>query len=425
MIPTLRGDGWRVLRLGDVGRWGSGGTPKRGVARFYDGGDIPWLKIGDLTDGLVSDSEEQITSAALKESSAKLVEPGTLLVAMYGSIGKLGVPTMRCATNQAIAFCVPDPAIATTEYLFELLLFMRPTLMAEGKGGNQSNISQTVLKAIEVPIPPLDAQAEIVAVLRSIRASVASCSNHLRAARGGLGRFRRSVFAAACSGRLTADWRRARGAVDDELPALWQIVTMSDICRRITVGHVGKMVREYREGGVPFLRSLNVRELRFDPSDIVFISQTFHKQLAKSTLHPGDVVVVRSGFVGTACVIPAEIVEANCSDLLIVRPGSSLLPEYAAIYINSPQMKAHIAGVSVGSAQLHFNTKSLQTASIPLPPIEEQHEICRRVAALLATADHVVGSVTTAARHVQLTSQAVVARAFREDLVEEALKTAG
>jgi type I restriction enzyme S subunit len=81
------------------------------------------------------------------------------------------------------------------------------------------------------------------------------------------------------------------------------------------------MVDQYLAKGAPFLRSLNVRELRFELEKLKFISRDFHERLRKSALSPGDIVVVRSGFVGIACVVPDELKEANCSDLVIARPG--------------------------------------------------------------------------------------------------------
>ena len=92
----------------------------------------------------------------------------------------------------------------------------------------------------------------------------------------------------------------------------------------LTVGHVGPMASEYVKIGIPFLRSLNIRPFRIDASDIKFISRKFHERLKKSALRPGDVVVVRTGEPGTAAVIPESLPEANCSDVVIVRPRQGL-----------------------------------------------------------------------------------------------------
>ncbi len=200
-------EGWRRIPLGSVGRWGSGGTPDR-QQRHYYGGPIPWIKIGDLTDGRIIRTEETITEEGLSGSSAKLIDPEALLVAMYGaSIGKLGITGMRSTTNQAIAFCIPDSELTSTEFLFQLLLYLRPTLIGQGKGGAQPNISQSVLKSLEVPLPPLDQQAQIVQALESIGSHHANAAQRLTTARKIIHHFRQAVLLSACSGRLTADWR--------------------------------------------------------------------------------------------------------------------------------------------------------------------------------------------------------------------------
>jgi len=409
---TDRGsNAWPIVPLGQLGQWGSGGTPRRGVDGYYKG-SIPWLKIGDLTDGVVTTSEESISEAGLRNSAAKLVEPGTLLIAMYGSIGKLGIPAMQCATNQAIASCAPDRRKVSTDYLFHALLALRSELIAQGKGGTQSNISQTVLKAFGVPLPPLPVQERLVTLARRTSETRDQAQAHLGSASHLLVLFRQSVLAAASSGRLTEDWRAQRNRQDDDLPGLWREVSFGDVCLRVTVGHVGKMVNEYRSQGIPFLRSMNVRELRFDRSGLKFISPVFHRRLAKSALQPGDIVVVRSGFVGTACVIPPDLGEANCSDLVIARPRPDLRSDYGAIYVNSERMKAHIAEVKVGSAQSHFNTKSMHAALLLLPPLDEQDEIVRRVNLMLAAASGLGTRVAHVGSTLDLAMRSSLVRVF-------------
>ena len=156
--------------LGAIGRWGSGGTPTTGNPEFY-GGTIPWVVIGDLNEGTVTHTAQTITEAGLANSSAKLIEPGTVLVAMYGaSVGKLGIAGLSCATNQAIAHCIPDPAAIDRDYLFLLIRSLRASLVASAKGGAQPNISQTVLKGWNITLPPLDEQRRVVAAVDRLMA---------------------------------------------------------------------------------------------------------------------------------------------------------------------------------------------------------------------------------------------------------------
>lgn len=160
---------WRNATLGDLGAWGSGGTPSKSRPEFYGGG-IPWLVIGDLNDGVVERSQASITEAGLANSSAKLISPGTVLIAMYGSIGKLGIAGIECATNQAIAYCVPAEGIVSRQFLFWLLRSLRKELLGRGQGIAQQNISQKILKAWPVQLPPLAEQHRIVAKVDELMA---------------------------------------------------------------------------------------------------------------------------------------------------------------------------------------------------------------------------------------------------------------
>ena len=102
---------WCVTTLGDVGKWQSGGTPKRDIKDFY-GGDVPWLKTGDLNDSFITSIPEYITQAGVENSSAKVNPQGSVLVAMYGAtIGKIGILTFPAATNQACCACIDYPAL--------------------------------------------------------------------------------------------------------------------------------------------------------------------------------------------------------------------------------------------------------------------------------------------------------------------------
>jgi len=157
---------WAKTTLGECFEWGSGGTPTSSVKKYYDG-NIPWLVIGDLNDNYINTSDKTITQFGLENSSAKLVPKGTLLLAMYGSIGKLGIAGMSLATNQAIAFALENKEI-NTKYLFYYLLSVRSNLNLLGKGATQKNISQSVIKDFHFPLPPLAEQHRIVEKIEHI-----------------------------------------------------------------------------------------------------------------------------------------------------------------------------------------------------------------------------------------------------------------
>ncbi len=123
-------------------------------------GTIPWLVIGDLNDGIVTDSRTKITEDGLRNSAVKWIEEGSVLIAMYGSIGKLGIAGRRLTTNQAIAFTKPEPILP--KYLFYYLLRERENLGKRGIGVTQKNISQTIIKGYPFLLAPLQEQRRIV-----------------------------------------------------------------------------------------------------------------------------------------------------------------------------------------------------------------------------------------------------------------------
>ena len=139
----------------------------------------------------------------------------------------------------------------------------------------------------------------------------------------------------------------------------------------ITVGFVGPMKYEYVEAGIPFLRSQNIKPFRIDLDDVKYINDEFHRRLSKSSLRPGDVVVVRTGTPGTAAVIPETLPIANCSDLVVIRPKDTLDPWYLSYFINGAA-KGFVSSRLVGAVQQHFNVGSARELRIPNLPLVKQ-----------------------------------------------------
>ncbi|EGI1261712.1 restriction endonuclease subunit S, partial [Escherichia coli] len=157
---------WRYLKIEDFCSTGSGGTPSRSKPEYYEGGDIPWIKSGDLKDSKIYDANEYITAAGLENSSAKIVEKDSILIAMYGAtVGRLAILGINAATNQAICNIRPDTTIADMKYLYYFLKSKFSYFVENAVGGAQPNISQGLIKSLEVPLPPLDEQKRIAAIL--------------------------------------------------------------------------------------------------------------------------------------------------------------------------------------------------------------------------------------------------------------------
>jgi type I restriction enzyme S subunit len=138
----------------DFCKTSSGGTPSRSKSEFYKGGTIPWVKSGELNRGVVAYADEHITDAGLTNSSAKLVPPGTILLAMYGAtVGKVAKLETQAATNQAICSIQPDTARCDTNYLIHCLRSKYNEFISKSVGGGQPNISQQIIRKTKIPLP--------------------------------------------------------------------------------------------------------------------------------------------------------------------------------------------------------------------------------------------------------------------------------
>jgi type I restriction enzyme S subunit len=196
---------WRIKTLAEVADWTSGGTPSSKDSTLY-GGDIPWIVIGDLTEGIVLDTEKKITQKGLGSSSAKKLPAGTVMVAMYGaSIGRTGVMGKEMTTNQAIACGIPKSQEILGRYLLYFLQSQKNEFIAAGKGGAQPNISQGVVKSWQIALPPLEEQLKIIDEIDSQLEHLAQANKAtetlIKESRG----LKSSLLQAAFTGQLTKE----------------------------------------------------------------------------------------------------------------------------------------------------------------------------------------------------------------------------
>ena len=164
-IPFEIPSNWVYTRMGNIGDWGSGSTPAKGNSDYY-GGNILWLRTGELNNGVVNDTEIKITDKALKECSFKLNKPGDVLIAMYGAtIGKVAIAGKEMTTNQACCGCT---TFIYNKYLFYFLIASKNDFVRKGEGGAQPNISREKLVLHLIPLPPLKEQYRIVSKIEEL-----------------------------------------------------------------------------------------------------------------------------------------------------------------------------------------------------------------------------------------------------------------
>ena len=447
-----------------------------GVIRIDDGKSIEPSKYPDEQFELYSVPSydtglpEHLRGDAIGSSKQVVTSRTVLLCKINPRINRAWVVADYYRANRKIASTewIPFPPVDGVEPWF-LAYFLRQSHVrhflaanASGVGGSLMRVSARTIQQYSLLVPPLAEQQRIVAAIEEQFTRLDAGVAALKRAQAALKRYRAAVLKAAVEGKLTAAWRsqhpdvwpaselladilaerRARWEAElrakgkdpakmryeepqspptEGLPGLpqgWVWATFTQVSQRVTVGHVGSMKDEYVEDGIPFLRGQNVRPNCFDPNGLKYISRTFHDQLAKSKLRPGDILVVRSGAVGTACVLPDTVPEANCSDLVIVQQPLLISGQFAAYYMNSAAQDT-VRAQKVGIALEHFNTQSLAVLPLPLPPLPEQEQIVAEAERRLSVVDALELTIAANLKRAERLRQAILERAFTGRLVPQ------
>ncbi len=214
--------GWEIKKLGDVCETGAGGTPLKAHKDYYEGGTIPWLMSGEVSQGEVFEAKNFITEKGLKNSSAKLFPINTVLVAMYGATaGQVGILKFEACTNQAVCGIFPNDK-TIPEYLFYCFLSKKEELVAQAVGGAQPNISQIKIRNTKIPLPPLPEQQRIVAILdeafSAIEHSRKNAEQNLKNAK--------ELFESYLQGVFDPSTRSGQGIKRDG----WEEKTLDEVC---------------------------------------------------------------------------------------------------------------------------------------------------------------------------------------------------
>lgn len=375
--------GWAVATLEDLGKWGSGGTPKRGNGLYY-GGQIPWIKSGDLPDGPIEVIDESITELGLKESSAKIFPEGTVSIAMYGAtIGKLGIFTRAATTNQACANIVPADKI-TNQFVFYLLKNEKRNLIHKGKGGAQPNISQEVIKAHQVLLPPLAEQNRITLKLDALLGKLAEVKERLNKVPDLLKTFRQSVLSATCTGKIL---KRTNGApvegfvkVDGpmKLPDNWSWASWISLCVDSSTGFKRGPFGGSLKKSIFVKKGYKVYEQYCPINDDCsfgryFITKEKFKEMEGFSVLPGDLLISCSGVtLGRITQVPpnAEPGIINQALLRVRLNPKKICSKFFILYFRSQMFQNLIFENSTGSAIPNVKgVKFLKELPIPLPPL--------------------------------------------------------
>ena len=410
-VPFEIPDKWKWVYLSNVGRWKSGGTPDRSKKEYYDNGNIPWLKTGDLNDGFINSVDECITQLGLDNSSAHINPTGSVLIAMYGAtIGKLGILNIPCATNQACCACVTEEKIIFNKFLFYYLLSQRRNLIALGAGSGQPNISKTKIINYLIALPPLEEQKRIVAKLEQLLPLVEEYGKAYEKLEELNAEFpdklKASVLQSAIKGQLVPQLESEPAAseylkglnpkvkfVDESetnysIPDKWRIVKLGSICTKIVDGDHNPPKGELEPTKYLMLSAKNINNNSLIINDAVrFLSkENFETSHSRTQLAKDDVLLTIVGTLGRSCVV--EDVSENITFQRSVACLSTLIySKYLKYFLDAPDVQKYITINAKGTAQKGFYLNQLKNLHIAIPPLEEQKRIVAKVEELFALID--------------------------------------
>ncbi len=306
-----------------------------------------------------------------------LIECGDLLFSWSGSRGTSFGPHFWWGDNAVLNQHIFKVRIKSTvkidkEFLYYYLLEITKNIEDLTYGlAALVHIRKKDLENISIILPPLPEQRAIARALRAVQDAREARLREIALERERKAALMEHLFTHGTRGEAMKQTEIG------EMPESWNVNSCELICKKITVGVVVRPSSYYVPSGVPAFRSFNIREDRIVPNDLVYFSHEDNDTiLSKSKIKTGDVLIVRTGYPGTASVVPDEFDGANCIDLVIARPNQSLIKsEYLSRYLNSSEGKRQALASEIGLAQKHLNVGAVNRMRVPLPIIEEQCEI--------------------------------------------------
>lgn len=448
--------GWTTCFTGDVSKVIGGGTPDAAnLDNFSNDEGVPWLTPADLSgfNGMyVSRGKRFLTTNGFNGSSAKLMPKGAVLFSSRAPIGYVAVAANEISTNQGFKSFVCEESIVP-EYLFFYLKFAKPLAEELASGTTFAEISGKNAALIPVVLPPLKEQHRIVTKLEEVLFKVDASQQRLAKIPVILKRFRQAVLAAACSGRLTADWREenskapspgaprhplpkgegklspadllplhegeGRGEGED-LPEEWRFCSIADVGKVCNGSTPSRKCLEYWNGDIHWVSSGEVRNNIISTTRETISTEGYNKSSVR-LLPAGTVLLAMIGEGKTRGQTAILRIEATINQniaAVVINP-ELITSEYLWHWFQFQYEITRQSGS--GSGPQALNCQRVRELSLNLPPLPEQQEIVRRVESFFTLADQLEAHYRTAKTHVDKLTQSILAKAFRGELVPQDL----
>ena len=402
-------DGWQWVHIVDVCNFIGGGTPSKDIASYWSG-DIPWASVKDIKGDYLFDTADKITEAGLKNSSANLCEIDNLILVTRIEPGKSIVAKIVSAVNQDLKIVKSSLPAKFLHYFFKSV---RQEIELMSSGSTVKGITLKKLENFPFPLPPLDEQQRIVALLDELFADLDEAKALAQAVVDGSKLRRAAILHKAFTGELSQLWRDEHGTTLDS----WQRRTVASVCKGLIYG-TSKKSKSF--GKMIVLRMGNLQCGKIDWKDLAYSDD--EADIKKYLLSKGDVLFNRTNsaeLVGKTSIYRGEYPAIYAGYLIKLDYDRDVLSgEYLNYVLNSPAAKEYCNHVKTdGVNQSNINAKKIGAYVIPLPPPEEQKEIVRLLDDLLGREQQTKNLAGKTLEHIEILRKSILSRVFRGELV--------
>ncbi len=375
-IPTH----WREGKLRWLSTRFAGGTPDRANEAYWNDGTIPWLASGAVNQFDITEPSEYISEEGFKNSSARWVPRGGLVVALAGqgkTKGMVAQLQIEATCNQSMAAIIPQESL-TNRFLLYWLSSNYQNIRNLAGGDLRDGLNLDLLGSISCPIPPIDEQRKISKFLDRETAKIDSLVAEQEKLIELLKEKRQAVISHAVTKGLDPKAPMKESGIEwlGDIPEHWSVKKLKRVSPQLTVGIVVNPSEYVAEVGLPFIYGGDISEGNIDTENCRRISSEDSCRNEKTKLQQGDIVTVRVGAPGVSAVVPAECDGGNCASVMLIRKGD-FDSDWLCFAMNSRIVRYQVEIVQYGAAQEQFNIGHAVDFWIPTPPISEQALISR------------------------------------------------
>lgn len=392
----------KTVALGEVADIVSGATPKTGVAEYWDG-NVEWATPADLSklDGpYIHSTPRKITNAGLRSCATRILPEGSVLLSSRAPIGHVAINTVPMATNQGFKSLVPGPDL-DAKYLYHWLKSKTAYLQSLGNGATFKELSKKTAEQIRVPLPPIQEQRRIAAILDyadALRAKRRQVLVHLDS-------LSQSIFYDMFGDPSDAANPYPRGRLSD-------LVTAA-----LDGPHVSPT---YADTGIPFLSTRHVRPGRIVWSDLKFLAKA-EAEIQWKKVRPefGDVLYTKGGTTGIAAAVTTRDEFAVWVHVAVLKTNRAVAePLWLETMLNSPYCYAQSQRLTHGIANRDLGLRRMVGIEVLLPSLKDQRRFSSRI-------EHVRTNTTASILALRATDElcaSLQTRAFRGELHEDLLQ---